>query len=824
VAFSTQLAVIGHKETQLTVQLSNELVHLLSEQLYNSPLKAIEELVVNGFDADASLVRIVTPAPGETRTDILVFDDGHGMDADDLANLWYIGRSRKRDKGYEARFRRKQIGRFGIGKLATYALSELVTYVTKTVDGPILAVTLDYSEFLESATGAAKPVELTVNSIKAGDFELATVVASAISDLQLDLASLVRSEDHWTLVVLEKLKERGGELNLGRLKWVLRTAMPAVADFGVYLNHEKLASSKASPKTIVAFGVAELPPERLKNVERESGQRLVRTDDKLVGPLFPNGISGSVIVAERSLHTGKSADLIRGNGFFVRVRGRLINEEDELFGLHPLTHEVFNRFRGDINADDLDDDVRAGREAVADSERSLAFREVLNQLFNEARAQFDKIARDEDDQSRKKEHDREYTLPRLAEDPVADALTVLRPQIRAGDRVGYYLELPTPEKLDELVASLYNAPRRRFRYQYEERSRSDRLARFDPDSFTLTINEKHDFTMAHSGDAEARLALEDTVTAEVLLEAYLINAGVNASIITELLQRRDLLFRSLAKDHLYSLKALAAALRDSAGTERDLEAAVVSAFRALGFATEHISDSGQPDGIATYYDYGRGESTITLEAKASSGVPTLAQLDLAGCREHMEKAGAINCIVVAPEFPGTTKGEDAAAVVRAQQQGVSLWRIADLAMLVEAAEERNVTAVDVLRIASEARAPDAVHDAITKAVSEPKWTNAKLAAAVIQALTDLQDRLPDSARTVDMVASEVSRMEPFRGVTLAAIKEVLGAIATYSRGMMAMRGDQLVISGSLQELSRRTSDLTGESAPPRSTGARGKGV
>lgn len=43
---------------QLDVSISNEVVHLLSEQLYTSPLKAIEEIVVNAYDADATECRI----------------------------------------------------------------------------------------------------------------------------------------------------------------------------------------------------------------------------------------------------------------------------------------------------------------------------------------------------------------------------------------------------------------------------------------------------------------------------------------------------------------------------------------------------------------------------------------------------------------------------------------------------------------------------------------------------------------------------------------------------------------------------------------------
>jgi hypothetical protein len=50
----------------IDVSLSNELVHLLSEQLYTSPLKAIEELVVNSYDADAEECRVALLLGGTT--------------------------------------------------------------------------------------------------------------------------------------------------------------------------------------------------------------------------------------------------------------------------------------------------------------------------------------------------------------------------------------------------------------------------------------------------------------------------------------------------------------------------------------------------------------------------------------------------------------------------------------------------------------------------------------------------------------------------------------------------------------------------------------
>ena len=44
-------------EDKLRVQVSYELISLLSKQLYSSPAKALEELIVNAWDADADSAR-----------------------------------------------------------------------------------------------------------------------------------------------------------------------------------------------------------------------------------------------------------------------------------------------------------------------------------------------------------------------------------------------------------------------------------------------------------------------------------------------------------------------------------------------------------------------------------------------------------------------------------------------------------------------------------------------------------------------------------------------------------------------------------------------
>ena len=74
------------------------------------------------------------------------------MNAKGLKELWQVGKSKKRKAErfhprlgeYSVR-NRKQIGKFGIGKLSTYIITTKLTYLTKTESG-FYATTMDYSK------------------------------------------------------------------------------------------------------------------------------------------------------------------------------------------------------------------------------------------------------------------------------------------------------------------------------------------------------------------------------------------------------------------------------------------------------------------------------------------------------------------------------------------------------------------------------------------------------------------------------------------------------------------------------------------------------
>ena len=304
----------------LPVTLSPELIGLLSEQLYRSPSKAIEELVVNAFDADANAARIFVSEPGNEAPFIVVQDDGVGMTYNGLLDLWKVGRPKSRVASLARHKQRKQIGKFGIGKLATYAVANQVTYLTKSAD-EYLGVTIDYRKFTSNPMTTTTAVELDV--MRLDNLDALTeheVFQTAIEVIGLSLADL-QSLPSWTIVILEDLKDKARSMPLGRLRWVLRTAMPLSAQFKLYLNSEEIESSKEDYKRLVKFDISELPTERLDALQKKTGQAWAVVDRSLQSESFPSGISGDAFVTQQTLRGKVRTSFVAKDSSFTCAAG-----------------------------------------------------------------------------------------------------------------------------------------------------------------------------------------------------------------------------------------------------------------------------------------------------------------------------------------------------------------------------------------------------------------------------------------------------------------------------------------------------------------------
>lgn len=811
------LIAISKPTDTIRVGISNEIVTLLSQQLYQSPLKAIEELVVNSYDAEAKNCRLYIPSATALQNDptsvIAVFDDGLGLSDKGMINLWHVGRSDKRSEEIAKRAHRKQIGKFGIGKLAVFVISNQLSYISKS-DGKIWFSSLDFTKFHSEINGDTVPVEIELRVIEnlqdLTNLKWMPVVMSNAAITENDLEG-----DAWTLAILEDFKKKAWDIRAGRLKWVLRTAMPLKSGFKLFLNAEEIKSSKEDIPVVASFKIAEMPKNRIDALNSTTKDDWKVQNGKLFSKTFKSGVTGEVQVTEKTL-PGKSDDILRSNGFFVRVLGRLIVQEDPFFGMNPLFHGVLNRLRADIDADDLDDIIKAPREEVEVSETKEKFEAFLREVFQEARSRWDEyLKKKEGEEERKKESQRTFVSSEIVERPLAGAI------IRTGgvegsdaDRSWFYLS-PTEKGWHALAEELYSAKRKKFTFEYSHLGKTERMIKFHAESAKFTLNLDHEFIASYSGDELSKFILHDFVIAEVLLEAQLRLASISPAVIGEVLQERDSLLKSLAKDHPLSSTSIAQHLRDSVSNEYDLEIALVAAARALGFVAKHVSGPQEPDAIARFVQFPRKDVILTIEAKSSKDVPTLQQLDFGGLRSHMEANAADGCLLVAPEFPGVEKGQQSEIYKRSRQQKISCWTIEQIARVVENIERRHISAQHLIKIVLDEFDPQSVAKAVDRLLSDPAWDQQNLKSAILEALSSLGAHLPDRPRSLEMVATKLSDKPEFAGITVDDVSRAVNALASVSQGGLVVDGETIIMFASVNEIRRRALPHIGDVPQPR---------
>jgi len=107
----------------------------MGEELIGHPSTAINELVKNGYDADAKNCKVYFHIDEENidNSFAFVYDDGTGMDEETLFGNW-LKPSVSTKRGGDAKselYRRNLLGSKGIGRLAAMAIGEYVTVITR---------------------------------------------------------------------------------------------------------------------------------------------------------------------------------------------------------------------------------------------------------------------------------------------------------------------------------------------------------------------------------------------------------------------------------------------------------------------------------------------------------------------------------------------------------------------------------------------------------------------------------------------------------------------------------------------------------------------
>ena len=569
---TTRAGQMGNEVKKIPVPISYDIIRLFSEGLYKSPHKAIEELVTNGYDADARAVHVVLPDEASDAphgpAPLWVIDDGHGMDEAGFHKLWRIAHSDKADAPADAA--RPPIGQFGIGKLAAYVIARNLLHVS-FVDDRLLLTEMNFRkvEEVQLDEGAVK-----VSLREIGDADARTLLAD-IRDRDPAAWQLMFGEDrlpHWTVAGLSDFRELYDRLVSGTLRWVLRTGLPLHADFRVYLDGERLESSKAVREPILTSPICKTLP----------GIGMVR---------------GRGRIFEEKLTGGKSEQYGRSNGFFIRVRGRVINLEDELFGLKALNHAAWSRFALDIEANGLRDHLLSSREGVKDSEHVRGFRSLLLETFNECRSAYDK---------RKEDENKGLDIAQLLSDgPRVEIAEPIVQTVRGAVDTAcesFYVGLLDPVEAnsedwwEEYEADTYEEPIASAEF-VKEGTNAPAL-RYDPGSRILFVNSQHPFVDKLTAGAKGQVAAKLFAASEVVLEGQLSLHGVGRQTIADLLTTRDRVLRVMAGDAPATAAEVLRRLRSARDSHEAFEVAVGAAFRALRFRYERKGGNlPGPDGV-----------------------------------------------------------------------------------------------------------------------------------------------------------------------------------------------------------------------------------
>lgn len=687
-------ATVGRKTDEVQVAISYRIIELFSGGLYSSPNKAVEELVTNAYDALATEVRLLLP--GNLSADdatIWVVDNGESMDQEGLHELWQIAKSSKRLN--EVDRPRAPIGRFGIGKLATYVLAQQLTYVCKK-DGRFLAITMDYGAIPRDTDATAEPVSLDLRELTEDEAKTALQPMTSI-DGGPELFEWLFGSDasaSWTAAAMSRLKPMALDLKPGRLRWILSTALPMSAQFQLVLNGRRVASSLEKREVLQSWVVGDddFAAERM---ELEVGR-----DD--TGPFIEidglGRIRGEARVYEAELTTGKAAETGRSHGFFVKVRGRLLNLDDALFGIRALSHQTFARFWMEVEADGLDEYLRSTREAVLTTPQVEQLRDYMVAKFNEGRAFYTNYVQRHEEESR--------LSTRIAKTPgslsrrplfsaVSRALTdgfemalIDVPRDLDADARGRLIdELESSLDAEGLIRSVEMASLGADRY----------IAQYDAATQTVKVNVLHPFFANYAGHYHSPEPFELVAVAEILTEAYLLEQLAPADA-RAVIDRRDRFFRELVfSGEQQGAPVVAQMLKEAKSSESELERALSIAFRSLGFEVTKIGGKGKPDGLAiarlgvrSAQAETRDDYQLTFDAKSSGHERVKAKdVAVAALARHRGDYGAQFAVVVAPDFQGADDA-DGAINKECSENRVTPIRVDDFALLVTIAATRQL--------------------------------------------------------------------------------------------------------------------------------------
>jgi len=698
-------------EAKIPVDISYDIIRQFSAQLYTNPRKAIEELICNSYDAGAGECHVALP---QIKKDpLVVLDNGESMDHEGIRTLWQVARSPKVAAEGETRVAngRMQIGKFGVGKLAAFALGERLTHVA-CIKGAVRVISVGQREIREIKDKAGR---------KAPVFAVYRLpLGKAKSLLTPLLADLPRPWDRgwpsWTIAMVEEIDPSsvGTALKVGILRRMIMTALPVSAQFKVFLQADEVPRRAIDPESVdVTVDVVDVKfrAHLAKALQEYWAQQLDESPDAVpkakynltvaqepdpeniknkipalivpsLGPVIGNAISTKTSLTTEKLEERGYSD----NGFAVTSYGKLINPEDPLFGVTQRSHKYWSRFLARVEIPGLDRVLLVQRNAVSEnSPEAQIAREVLRTLFNYTRTLVEE-----------REETGEYEPGSFGR-----RLGSASPILAQAALKGLVRGPVNPEDLGKLAID------------FATLGVAGPPTKFDEVAREILVNEDHPLltSLDELGglSKQMRRVIGEVLAGIEMGKGYLRARGVPGDVVAETGEVIDASLRSAAEfvrdaveQHIEEIR------RASYVGNTDFEKAVVDAFRSLRLAAHHYGESDEPDGIIEIPQSGKDNLRISIEAKGSKGVITHKELSGATVRRHSGEHACQYAVAIAREFAKVGIGGKDSALLRETKGNVPLLTVDGIEKMLRLHKQRNFTYDKVAKILTNWKHPDDV--------------------------------------------------------------------------------------------------------------------
>jgi hypothetical protein len=366
-------------ESPYTMTLSLNLLNHLGINLYSNVPAVLSEVVANAWDADAKKVVVCINKTGK---EIVITDDGDGMNLDDINRKYLTIGFRRRDEpngAVTANLHRPVMGRKGIGKLSLFSISRDITIFT-IKDGEKHAFQMLLSDIqakIDNHETEYKPTQLSSNKfptdLKKGTrivlADLKKTLGHAESALRKRLArrfSILGEKNKFSLIINERVVTIADRGYFGKLQYLWyygdKTGLP--------LEHAKnLEFEKKRPNII-----------KVVDTETEAGKKGAKK-----AKVAEYSIQGWIGTVKESGALKDADDNL--NKLVIMVRGKMA-QEDILEDFNE--GGMYTKYLiGELHADFLDLDKKpdittsSRQRIIEDDARYAALREfVYGELKN----------------------------------------------------------------------------------------------------------------------------------------------------------------------------------------------------------------------------------------------------------------------------------------------------------------------------------------------------------------------------------------------------------------------------------------------------------